>query len=95
MQDDDVSPESKIVPAEDLDERQFEATGERLPELTLELCDRCQWCMICFNQRGIVEKCPLCGCGASLVPMKFNEVCSIVKRGGGIEIRFNRQKPLR
>lgn len=95
MQDDDVSPESRIVPTKDMDQTQLEATGEKLPELTLELCDKCQWCMICFNHRGIIEKCPMCGFDASLVPMKLNEVCSIVKCGGGIEIRFDRQKPMR
>lgn len=94
MQDDE-SPESRIVPSKDLDQKQLEATGERLPELTLELCDRCQWCMICFNPKGIIEKCPMCESDASLVPMRLNEVCSIVRRGGGIEIRFSRQYPLR
>jgi hypothetical protein len=96
MQDDEVSPESLVYPANDLDDVQFRTTGERLPELVLELCDRCQWCLTYFNRRGIVEKCPLCGQKASLIPMKLNEVCSIVKSGKrGIEIHFDRQNPLR
>ncbi len=93
--EDEVSPESMIVPTKDLDSVQFEATGERLPELTLELCDKCQWCLTCISHKGIVEKCPQCGQDVSMIPMKLNEVCLIVKRGRGVEIHFDRQNPLR
>ena len=52
--------------------------------------------LICFNRRGIVEKCPDCSRVVSKISMNIDEVCSIRyddKRG--VTIRFDREKPMR
>jgi hypothetical protein len=94
--DDDTSPESKVVPFEDMNLLQMKISGERLPEVLLELCDRCNWSLICFNRRGIVQNCPDCGMEVSLIPMSIDEVCSIeYDESRGVTIRFGRKKPVR
>jgi hypothetical protein len=96
MSIDDESPESKIIPTEDLNTVQHKISGERLPEIILELCDSCRWSLICFNRRGLMEKCPDCNSVVSQIPMNIDEICSIAydeKRG--VTIRFDRRKPLR
>jgi hypothetical protein len=93
---DNDSPESKIIPAEDINTIQYKISGEKLPEIILELCDFCHWSLICFNRRGIVEKCPECNRVVSEIPMNIDEVCSIAyddKRG--VTIRFDRKRPMR
>lgn len=93
---DNESPESKIIPTEDINTIQHKISGEKLPEIILELCDFCHWSLICFNRRGMVEKCPDCGRAVSKIPMNIDEICSISyydKRG--VTIRFDRKKPMR
>jgi hypothetical protein len=94
--EDDISPESKVIPTEDMNTIQRRISGEKLPEIILELCDYCHWSLICFNRRGIIESCPECNKNISLIPMNIDEVCSIQyddKRG--VTITFDRKKPMR
>jgi hypothetical protein len=94
--DNDSSPESNVVPPEDMNLIQMRISGERLPEVLLELCDRCHWSLICFNRRGMVQKCPDCGTDVSLIPMNIDEVCSIeYDENQGVTIRFGRKRPMR
>ena len=93
---DDTSPESNVMPYEDMNTKQMRISGEKLPEVLLELCDSCHWSLICFNRRGIIQKCPDCGKEVSLIPMNIDEVCSIeFDENAGIKIHFDRKKPLR
>jgi hypothetical protein len=92
----DTSPESRVIPTEDMNTIQHRISGEKLPEIILELCDYCHWSVICFNKRGIVEKCPDCDKVVSQISMNIDKVCSIQyddKRG--VTIRFDRKKPMR
>lgn len=85
-----------MIPNEDMDTIQKEISGERLPEVILELCDGCHWSLICFNKRGIIRQCPDCGKEVSFIPMRIDEVCSIeYDERRGVTIRFDRKKPLR
>jgi hypothetical protein len=94
--DNNTSPESRIVPPEDINEKQMQITGERLPEVLLELCDNCYWSLICFNRRGMIQTCPDCGMQVSLIPMSIDEVCSIeYDDKHGVTIRFDRKRPMR
>jgi hypothetical protein len=96
VEDNNLSPESKIVPADDMNTIQHRISGENLPEIILELCDNCHWSMICFNRRGLIEKCPDCNAIVSQIPMKIDEVCSIqYDEKRGVSVRFDRKKPLR
>ena len=93
---DDESPETKIIPTEDINTVQHKISGEKFPEIILELCDSCHWSLICFNKRGVVEICPDCSRVVSKIPMNIDEICSITydeKRG--VNIRFDRKKPMR
>lgn len=91
-----TSPESNIVPTEDMNQIQMKISGEKLPEVLLELCDSCHWSLICFNKRGIVQECPDCRMRVSLIPMSIDEVCSIeFDENRGVVIHFDRKKPLR
>lgn len=91
------SPESLIIPYEDINEKQKRMTGESFPDSILELCDHCRWSCSCFNLRGKIEKCPLCGHRLSEVPMTIEEVSVIDYRVGrpGMTIIFGRRPPLR
>jgi hypothetical protein len=55
----DYSPESLIIPYEDFNTEQQKITGERFPNIVLELCDNCRWCAMCFNARGLIINCPI------------------------------------
>jgi hypothetical protein len=93
---DDISPESRVIPTEDMNTVQYKISREKLPEIVLELCDFCHWSVICFNRRGIVESCPDCGKVPSKISMNIDEVCSIqYDEKRGVTIRFDRRKPLR
>jgi nitrate/TMAO reductase-like tetraheme cytochrome c subunit len=92
---DDTSPETRIVPSEDLNTKQMRISGERLPEVLLEMCDTCHWSLICFNRRGVLAKCPECGAKPSLIPMNIDEVCSIEYDKNSVTIRFDRKNPMR
>ena len=95
-QEEDVSPESMIIPTESMDEAQVKITGEKFPELTLAICDNCCWCLTCFNKRGTVENCPMCKHHVSLVPMSIEEISSIkFDEKGGLSIHFDRKHPRR
>ncbi len=90
------SPESRIIPTEDMNTIQLKISGEKFPEVILEFCDNCHWSLLCFNRRGILTRCPDCKRKVSLIPMNIDEVCSIHyddKRG--VTIAFDRKKPMR
>jgi hypothetical protein len=92
----DLSPESSVIPTEDMNTVQYRISGEKLPEIILELCDNCHWSVICFNKREIVERCPDCNKILSQISMNIDEICSLEyddKRG--VTISFDRKKPLR
>lgn len=92
----DESPESKIIPYEDLSTSQFKMTGERFPEVTLGICDNCRWCYTAPNKRGVVEWCPVCHTKVSQIPMNIDEVCIIeLDAHRGLTIRFERKLPMR
>ena len=92
----DISPESRVIPTEDMNTVQYRISGEKLPEIILELCDYCHWSVICFNKRGIVERCPDCKKIVSQISMNIDEVCSIqYDEKRGVTIRFDRKKPRR
>ena len=90
------SPETRIVPTEDMNTVQLRISGERFPEFILELCDNCNWSLQCMNHKGIVKSCPNCKSTVSLIPMNIDEICSLqhdVRRG--LTMIFDRRKPLR
>jgi hypothetical protein len=92
-----ISPESLIVPPEeDINTNQEHISGERFPDNILELCDKCHWCCTCFNAKGLVDPCPLCGAQDSHIPMTLDEVCVIEYVGKqGLTLIFSRKQPLR
>jgi hypothetical protein len=91
-----TSPESNVQPYEDLDSRQRRISGESFPEIALEVCDSCHWCLTCFNKRGVLKDCPVCGEPASIVPMEIDEVCTIESdEVSGLVMHFDRKNPLR
>jgi len=92
----DDSPESLVTSYEDINTKQQKITGERLPDIILELCDSCLWCVMCFNPRGLIMKCPICGMKNSQIPMNIDEVCCIEFDDiRGITLRFDRKNPMR
>ena len=42
------SPESRIVPTEDMNTIQLRISGETFPEVILEVCDNCNWSLQCI-----------------------------------------------
>lgn len=95
-QNDDTSPESNILPYEDLNSKQVRISGEKFPEVILGICDNCHWFYTSTNKRGIVRTCPICNKKVSSVPMSIDEVCVIeVDDKRGITIKFDRRLPLR
>lgn len=92
----DESPESRIVPYEDINVRQEHIAGDKFPEAMLGMCDNCHWCYTSANKRGIITTCPACNRQVSLIPMSINEVCVIeLDDKRGITMRFDRRLPLR
>ena len=90
------SPESEVVPYEDLSSRQKKITGESFPDVILEICDGCYWCSTCINERGVLGTCPMCGKKTSKVRMTIDELCLFEKGyDGGVTLRFDRELPLR
>lgn len=88
------SPESLIKTYEDITTKQQKSTGERFPNSVLELCDSCWWCGTCFNTRGLIMKCRICGTENSQVPMNIDEVCYVeFRRIRGITLSFDRKNP--
>jgi len=92
----DDSPESLIIPYEDINTKQQKITGERFPNIVLELCDSCRWCAICFNSRGLIMICPICSTENSQIPMNIDEVCCMEFSDiRGITFGFDRKNPIR
>jgi hypothetical protein len=92
----DESPESNIVPYEDINTKQARISGEKFPEAILGICDDCHWCYTSTNKRGIIQTCPVCNKQVSSIPMSIDEACIIeVDEKRGITIRFERRLPLR
>lgn len=90
------SPEDRIVPYEGISNRQKKISGEAMPGVILELCDNCKWSCTCFNMKGLVDPCPVCGTSISYIPMTIEEVCKIKHDDrNGITLEFDRQNPLR
>lgn len=90
------SPESRIIPTEDMNAIQLRMSGEKFPEVVLELCDNCNWSLQCINHKGIVYTCPNCRSKVSLIPMNIDEVCSLqYDDKSGITMIFDRKKPMR
>jgi hypothetical protein len=90
------SPESRIIPTEDMNAIQLRISGEKFPEVILELCDNCCWLLQCISHKGILKACPVCQSKVSLIPMNIDEVCYLQhddKRG--LTIIFDRKEPLR
>jgi len=89
----DDSLESLIIPYEDINTKQQKITGERFPNIVLELCDSCRWCATCFNPRGLIMKCPI---WKTQVPMNIDEVCDMeFSNIRGITLIFDRKNPMR
>jgi hypothetical protein len=90
------SPEFSIEPYESLNERQVAISGECFPEHCIVICDRCYWCCTCFNNRGLLTKCPLCFQDTSQIPLTIEENCKIrYDKIHGFTIEFDRRLPLR
>ncbi|AIC15817.1 hypothetical protein NVIE_015680 [Nitrososphaera viennensis EN76] len=90
------SPESLIMPYEDINTSQQRISGETFPDIILELCDNCNWSCTCLNMRGIVDSCPLCKIDVSHIPMTLEEACNIkYDDRRGMILEFSRQNPLR
>ncbi|UVS69555.1 hypothetical protein [Nitrososphaera viennensis] len=90
------SPESQILPHEDLNARQGKITGENFPDVVLEICDNCHWCATCMNGKRMQVTCPACGRRTSRIPMTMDETCILEKdEKRGITLRFVRTLPLR
>lgn len=73
----DNSHESLITPYDDMNTQQQRITGERFPDIILELCDKCLWSCMCFNQKGLIKKCPICKTDISQIPMGIDEILYI------------------
>jgi hypothetical protein len=90
------SPESRIVPIEDMNTVQLRISGEGFPEMILEICDNCNWSLQCINHKGIVKTCPICISKVSLIPMNIDEICSLhYDERRGMTMIFDRRKPMR
>src|SRR5215472_3040816 len=89
----DDSPESLVIPHEDVNIKQQKITGKRLPNIILELCDNCRWGATCINPRGFIIKYPICSTENSQIPMNIDEVCYMEFNNiRGITLRFDRKK---
>jgi hypothetical protein len=90
------SHESLITPYEDMNTQQQRITGERFPDIILELCDNCLWSCMCFNHKGLMKKCPMCKTDISQIPMGIDEVLDMeFDKRRGISLVFDRKNPMR
>ena len=55
------SPESRIVPTEDMNTVQLKISGERFPEVVLEICDNCNWSLNVLITRVLSRPVPIVG----------------------------------
>src|SRR5919108_2296528 len=93
---DHSSPETLVIPYEDINTKQMRISGETFHGNILVLCDYCYWCCTCFNRRGLIDACPLCGTKTSNIPMVLDEKSSIeYNKKRGLTISFDRAQPLR
>jgi hypothetical protein len=88
-----LSPESLIIPPqEDINTKQQRISGERFP-------DKCKWSCTCFNMKGLIERCPLCGTNRevlSRIPLSLDEAYLFeFDDNRGITLTFSRKQPLR
>jgi hypothetical protein len=92
----DNSHESLITPYDDMNTQQQRITGERFPDIILEVCDNCLWSCMCFNHKGLIKKCPICNTDISQIPMGIDEVLYIeFDKRRGISLIFDRKSPMR
>ena len=90
------SPESLITSYDDINTQQQKITGERFPDMILELCDNCLWSCMCFNHEGLIMKCPMCNTEISQIPMSIDEVTYMeFDKRHGISLYFDRKSPMR
>jgi hypothetical protein len=90
------SPEISMEPYEGLDDLQQKISGEKLPELVLEVCNDCYWTCTCFNQKGKHMQCPICNCKIAYIPMKLDEIAVVdYSEDFGLKLDFKRQLPMR
>ncbi len=88
----DNSHESLIKPYDDMNTQQQKITGERFPDIILELCDNCLWSCTCFNHKGLIMKCPMCSMDISQIPMGIDEVSNMeFDNRRGISLIFDRK----
>ncbi|NAL78600.1 hypothetical protein [Nitrososphaera sp. AFS] len=92
----DNSHESLIMPYEDMNAQQQRITGERFPDIILELCDNCLWSCMCFNHKGLIMRCPMCSMNISQIPMGIDEVLYMkYNNRSGLTLVFDRKSPMR
>jgi hypothetical protein len=90
------SPETQILPYDDLNSQQRRLTDETFPDTLLEICDSCHWCATCLNGKRAQETCPLCRTSTSAIPMTIDEACILESsEARSITVRFTRRLPLR
>src|SRR5689334_12219788 len=91
------SPESTVVPYEDIDTKQVHISGEKFPGVILGMCDNCHWCYTAVKDKGIINSCPVCNNPwISKIPINIDEVCIIeVDNTRGVTLKFDRRLPLR
>jgi hypothetical protein len=93
----ETSPESLVIPYEDINTRQNKISGEKLPDTVVELCETCHWSCTYFNAKGKIMKCPVCyGSYISQISLNIDEVCSLQYDDmRGITLSFSRMDPIR
>ncbi len=90
------SPESRIIPSEDMNTVQLKYKRRKVSGVILELFDNCNWSLQCFNKKGIMDACPNCGKAVYLIPMNIDEVCSLsYDEKIGMTVIFDRERPVR
>jgi hypothetical protein len=76
LQDTNNSPESNIVPYENLDTKQVHISGEKFHAIILGICDNCHWCYTAINDKGLINICPVCNNPRiSKTPLNIDEMC--------------------
>lgn len=88
------SPESQVLPYEDINTQQRRITGEKFPTVALGVCDKCHWCYTLINEKGAIAVCHLCKGKLSRIPMSLDEICLIEEEKRGLTISFDRRLPV-
>jgi len=90
------SPETKVIPYEDINTIQIKISGEKFPQITLGVCDNCHWCYSTINNKGVLSNCPVCNKKISKIPLSIDETCIItMDEKSGLSISFDRHLPIR